>query len=265
MDEIGARLREARMRAQIDINEVEARTKIRAKYLRAMENEEWDLLPGEVYTRSFLRTYAEFLGLDARALVDDFRRAYENPSDHETPPIAPPSRERRERERGGRVRVPRRGVPPWAIIGVVLVVVAVVLYIVGTGNNSSQNDTTSQSAKTGSRHHRAHKHHHTKPVHRAPPKPTSVSLAGSATGDVYVCLTNGAGKVLIPGRTFVAGDTIPTEVGRTLLLTLGNASVTLKANGKPVPVAPSAAAIGLKFTPAGHTALPAAQQPTCAS
>jgi hypothetical protein len=266
MDEIGARLREARMRAQIDINEVETRTKIRAKYLRAMENEEWDLLPGEVYTRSFLRTYGEFLGLDARALVDDFRRAYENPSDHEPPPIAPPSRERREREhRQQRGAGPRRGVPPWAIIGVVLVVVAVVLYIVGTGNNSSPTDTTSKHAGTGHHHHHRHGSHHAhKVVHHAPPKPTSVTLTGSATGDVYVCLTNAAGKVLIPGRTFAAGDPIPTEVGRTLLLTLGNASVTLKANGKPVPVRASAAAIGLKFTPTGHTALPAAQQPTCA-
>ena len=123
------------MRLEIDINEVETRTKIRAKYLRAMENQEWDLLPGEVYIRSFLRTYADFLGLDSRELVDDFRRQYENPSDHEPPPIAPPSREQRQRQRLG---VPRRGVPPWVIIGVVLVVVAAVLYIVGTGNNSSQ-------------------------------------------------------------------------------------------------------------------------------
>ncbi len=47
------------MRAKIDINEVEVRTKIRAKYLRAIENEEWDLLPGEVYVKSFLRTYGD--------------------------------------------------------------------------------------------------------------------------------------------------------------------------------------------------------------
>ena len=67
------------MRAKIDINEVETRTKIRAKYLRALENEEWDLLPGEIYVKSFLRTYGEYLGLDTRQLVDDFRRQYEPP------------------------------------------------------------------------------------------------------------------------------------------------------------------------------------------
>ena len=46
MPEIGDQLRETRMRNRIDITEVEAATKIRAKYLRALENEEWDLLPG---------------------------------------------------------------------------------------------------------------------------------------------------------------------------------------------------------------------------
>jgi cytoskeleton protein RodZ len=282
MAEIGATLREARMRAKVDINEVETRTKIRAKYLRAMENEEWDLLPGEVYVRSFLRTYGEFLGLDPRQLVDEFRRQYENPSDHELPPIAPPSREARERrerelarqQRGGRGRRggggggggggPRRGIPSWAIIGVVLVVVVVVLVIVGTRNNSSKHDTSPNAA--GVTHHTTHKKHRhkkKKKVHKAPPKPKAVTLAMVPTGDVYVCLVNGKGKVLIPGTIYDTGQTIPSETGRSLLLTLGNSSVTVKANGAAVPVAASTGAIGLKFTPSGHTTLTAAQQPTC--
>ena len=66
MAEIGSTLREARMRARIDISEIEAQTKIRAKYLRAIENEEWGLLPGPTFVKSFLRTYAEALGLDGR-------------------------------------------------------------------------------------------------------------------------------------------------------------------------------------------------------
>ena len=66
MPEIGDQLRETRMRSRIDITEVEAATKIRAKYLRALENEEWDLLPGPTFVKTFLRTYADYLGLDAR-------------------------------------------------------------------------------------------------------------------------------------------------------------------------------------------------------
>src|SRR2546430_8478742 len=88
MADIGTTLREARIRARIDITEVEARTKIRAKYLRAIENEEWDLLPGPVYVKSFLRTYGDFLGVDSRLLIDEYKRRYERPSDHELRPIA---------------------------------------------------------------------------------------------------------------------------------------------------------------------------------
>src|SRR3954464_216126 len=72
MLDIGAQLRETRMRRRIDISEVEAATKIRAKYLRALENEEWSVLPGPTYVKTFLRTYAEFLGLDAHLLVDEY-------------------------------------------------------------------------------------------------------------------------------------------------------------------------------------------------
>ena len=87
MEQIGARLREARMRGKIDINQVESDTKIRAKYLRAMENEEWSLLPGEIYAKTFLRTYADYLGLDSRELLDDYRRQYERPTDHDLRPL----------------------------------------------------------------------------------------------------------------------------------------------------------------------------------
>src|SRR4029077_13270383 len=104
MDEIGSTLREARMRDRIDISGVEAQTKIRAKYLRAIENEEWDLLPGPVYAKSFLRTYGDYLGLDSRMLLDEFKRRYEHPSEHDARPmgsIASRDRERRERRPRG--------------------------------------------------------------------------------------------------------------------------------------------------------------------
>ena len=71
------------MRARIDISEIEAETKIRAKYLRALENEEWGLLPGPAYVRSFLRTYAEALDLDAKLLLEEYKFRHERPSDHE--------------------------------------------------------------------------------------------------------------------------------------------------------------------------------------
>src|SRR5207302_7319239 len=95
---IGDRLREARMRQKIDIAEVETATKIRAKYLRALENEEFALLPGNTFVKTFLRTYAEYLGLDAQLLVEEYRAEHEPREQAEVQPFAPAAH-RRPRER----------------------------------------------------------------------------------------------------------------------------------------------------------------------
>src|SRR5215470_17905143 len=157
MADIGSTLREARMRARIDISEVEARTKIRAKYLRAMENEEWDLLPGPVYVKSFLRTYGDFLGVDTRGLVDEYKRRYERPADQDMRPIAPLGRERerkRRRSRFGRV----------AAVVVVLGVVVAALFVVGSLNNNNSTSTTTPpttaASGTGTHSTRTNKHKH---------------------------------------------------------------------------------------------------------
>ena len=238
MADIGTTLREARIRARIDISEVEARTKIRAKYLRAIENEEWDLLPGPVYVKSFLRTYGDFLGVDSRGLVDEYKRRYERPADQDMRPIAPLGREReRKRRRSSRFgRV--------AAVVVVLAVVAVALFVVGSlsGNNNTTTSSTpsttgaSNPASTTTTHTTttARKHKHRPPP---PPKPTTVTLKLVPTSSIYVCVEDGTGKKLIPGLVYAAGQTIPTETASKLMITLGNPSVQMKVNGKTVPVA----------------------------
>ena len=107
MPEIGATLREARMRARIDISEIEAETKIRAKYLRALENEEWDLLPGTTYVKTFLRTYADALGLDSKLLVEEYRLRHERLSGEELLPISPRTAQRARDKRPGPPRFGR--------------------------------------------------------------------------------------------------------------------------------------------------------------
>jgi cytoskeleton protein RodZ len=253
MADIGSTLREARMRARIDITEVETRTKIRAKYLRAIENEEWDLLPGPIYVKSFLRTYGDYLGLDSRLLVDEYKRRYERPSDHEMRPISALTHERERAARGPLL-------PPWAVIGVVLVGVVVVLYFIGTaGNKNKPTTTTPPQAGTTTTHRRRRTHHH-----KATAKPTTVKLELVPTGNVYVCLVDGTGKRLIPGRIFSSGQRIPTQTAPKLLLTLGNASVQMKVNGTPVKVAPSSSSIGFLLVPTGPKSIPVSQQPRCA-
>jgi cytoskeleton protein RodZ len=76
MFEIGTSLREARLRQGLDFPELEQATKIRGKYLRALEDEEFDLLPAQTYVKGFLRAYAEYLGLDGQLYVDEYNSRY---------------------------------------------------------------------------------------------------------------------------------------------------------------------------------------------
>jgi transcriptional regulator with XRE-family HTH domain len=70
---VGERLRDAREIRGLDLYRVERDTKIRHKYLEALEAGDYADLPGDVYTRGFLRNYATYLGLDPDELVDDWR------------------------------------------------------------------------------------------------------------------------------------------------------------------------------------------------
>jgi hypothetical protein len=258
MADIGSTLREARIRLRIDMSEVETRTKIRAKYLRAIENEEWDLLPGPVYAKSFLRTYGDYLGLDSRMLVEEYKRRYEGPSDHEpSRPVASLAREReRERERG--FRGPR--LPQWTPIALVLAAIVIVLYLVGTiggSSNKSPATTSPRSSARKSNHHRGH--HHV----ALPATPASATLELTPTGPVYVCLVNGRGKFLIFEKTYAPGQPIPTFKQHRMLLTLGNANVQVKVNGKLQPIAASSTAIRLLITPTSVQHILMTAKPTC--
>jgi len=76
MFDIGSSLREARLRQDLDFPELEERTKIRPKYLRALEDERFDILPAPTYVRGFLRSYAEALGLDGQPFVDEYNSRF---------------------------------------------------------------------------------------------------------------------------------------------------------------------------------------------
>ncbi len=263
MPEIGSTLREARMRARIDITEVEQATKIRAKYLRALENEEWSLLPGSTFIKSFLREYADFLGLDSRSLVEEYKLRYERPSEIELAPISPSlGRDRR----GGSGRPgpygPPRTAPPWLIVGGAVVLLLVVLGLVGlvfgSMGGGGGSPATSHTTRTQAAHPRTAPR---RPRTSAPSALASVRIV--PTGTVYVCLVDGSGRVLIRGAQFGAGQTVPVYRARAMRITLGNNAVQLRVNGRGVTVPPSATAIAYEITTAGARSLPAAQAPTC--
>ena len=132
MPGIGETLREARTAAGIQLDDAERTIRIRIRYLDALENEEWDVLPGDAYVRGFLHTYADFLGLDGAALVDEYDRQ-EVPAQAERSmdaPFEPP------RPMGGRNLTMRR--IGWGAIFVAAALAAlfIVLGITGGSNQS---------------------------------------------------------------------------------------------------------------------------------
>jgi cytoskeleton protein RodZ len=263
MPEIGATLREARMRARIDVSEIEAQTKIRAKYLRALENEEWGLLPGPTFVKSFLRTYAQALGLDGKALVEEYRLHHERPSEAMLEPIVSTPQSRGQRGRGGSAERPSRGyVLAVSSIGVVIVVL-IALLILGGGGSSKNTPTT--STVTATHRHSPRKHSSNRSVkHHGTASNALVALSLRPSAVVYVCLIGDDGHKLIPGLELQPDESTQTYHARRFEITLGNSSVTMFVDGIPRTVAPSSEPIGYSITKAyGRHPLAPGQLPTC--
>ena len=93
------------------------------------ENEEWDLLPGPTFVKTFLRTYAEYLDLDPRLLVEEYRQRYERPSTQDLTPFGPGMGARGQR--GRRRQRQRRPIGPFLVVGLGIVLLLGALYLIG--------------------------------------------------------------------------------------------------------------------------------------
>ena len=255
MPDIGQTLRETRLRNRVDITEVEAGTKIRAKYLRALENEEWDLLPGPTFVTTFLRTYAEYLGLDARGLVEEYKQRFERPSAVELTPFKPGGLGGR-RDRRRRLAL---GPPLLAVFGILILLGA--LYGLGTlgndgdgGDDPTPNRADSESTPTPT----------ATPSRRRPAAARRVSLIIVPTGSVNVCLLSASGNRLIDNRDLPAGRRTRRYRGSRLRVSFGNGGAYMLVNGRRVEVPDRSIPVGFDLR-AGRRPreLPEARRPKC--
>jgi hypothetical protein len=260
MAEIGDQLRETRMRQRIDITEVEAATKIRAKYLRALENEEWDLLPGPTFVKTFLRTYADYLGLDARNLVEQYRARYERTSAGDLAPFGG--------NLGTRRRRPRRPLlSPWLVVIGGVVILAAVLALIGFlgGDDDAEHPAAAPTAtpeKTGAGGGEGNGNGGKEP--EQPRKRTRVRLQIVPTGPVSVCLEDAGGEPLIGNLTLDVGQDSETFRGKRFLASFGTPAAIMRVDGKEYPVS-SRAPIGYEIRPGKRPReLPEAERPICA-
>ena len=244
MPEIGETLREARMRRRIDMTEVEAATKIRAKYLRALENEEWDLLPGPTFVKTFLRTYAEYLELDPRMLVEEYRQRYERPSTQDLTPFGPGM--------GGRRRQrPRRSLGPLFVVLVGVVALLGALYLLGVVWGDSPDDRRRRRSCRRPRRPRPRRPAKTaKPKKKKKAAPARASLRLTAKGArVYVCLVDATGKAVVNGEYLEPGKSTKTFRSQRFRVNLGNSEVTLRVGGKRYSAANTGKPIGYEVRP----------------
>lgn len=265
MADIGSTLREARMRARLDITDLEAQTKIRAKYLRALENEEWDLLPGPAYVKTFLRTYAETLGLDARVLVEEYKLRFENLSDIERQPIAP------TRATTGRYARRPAAPPRGLVVGVVVVALLAALWALGSaggdeGESAGQATAPQDINGTGQEEPEGDREREEAPQDAeedAEDESEEVRLRLEATGPVYVCLADDDG-ILVRGEELAAGEKTDTFEARRFRMVLGNNAVDLIINGRRRTVPASEERILLALTKdQGRHPLPESRAPDC--
>jgi len=209
--EIGYSLREARERQGLGYPEIELATKIRAKYVRALEEEDFDAIPGDAYTRGFLRSYAEYLGLDGDVYVDEYASRFQTSWRDEVPA-------RRERPR--RIPTRRQPIERRAVL-LVLAGIAVIFGLVfaawkyGGSSSHTPGLSTQQSRK-----------------HVAPPHQLVLRGLGGGTY-VEVRRNRATGKVDLQG-TVGAGETDRLAGNRFYLLVRRPAGLRVTLNGRAV-------------------------------
>jgi Helix-turn-helix domain len=247
---IGATLREARNRRKLDLSEVEAAIKIRPRFLRAMENEEWDVLPDEVYTRGFLRTYAAYLGLDGERLAEEYKRATGAGGPERPPKRVEPV------PTGARRRGPRLpGGVAIALVAAILIAVVVAIGLTSGGGGSS-----SPSGESSSKKKREKAKKQATPVTAKP----EVALSLVASGEVWSCVLDAGGEPLLEGQILEPGGEAGPYRGKGFTMAFGNGEVELKIDGKPVSTPPSSSPVGYEVTAKGKLKpLEEGERPTC--
>jgi cytoskeleton protein RodZ len=262
MFEIGSSLREARERRNQSYGQVEAETAIRTRYIRALEDEDFHILPGPTYTKGFLRAYAEYLGLDGQPFVDEFNSRHHDPrAAAEHTPIASRPRSRPHQRRRHRRESNLIMIALAAIVAVSFLVVLALRfppqptapYATGTGTVPSQPGASSGAVPTGGT------------ASRPPRFRVLITLSGATWVEATIGSPTGPGVVSQSGLDLgaphgltvhpAAYPTITFTSRKPVYLALGApGNVTLAINGRQVALPHVAAGHRLRLDASGARA-----------
>jgi cytoskeletal protein RodZ len=216
MFEIGGSLREARLKRGLTPADVQKAIRIRDRYLQALEEERWELLPGDAYVKGFLRTYADYLGLDGTLYVDEYNNRYAHPDEQ---PLLVPERFARTGRRphgSGLLR-------PLVALAVILAIVGAVAAWQLSGSSGSKQGARSTSVPTTVSKPPPKKKHHKK--HVSAPLPNRATLV-AARGDSWLWVRSGGAS----GPTVYEGTLLQ---GKTLPVSLKNGPVWIRIGDPP--------------------------------
>jgi helix-turn-helix protein len=248
-DGVGKTLQDARNRRKLDLARVEASTKIRARYLRALENEEWDVLPSETYARGFIRTYASYLGLDGARLAEEHRRNVGASLPGERLPSVEPT----PIAAAGHRRVPR----PRVLATIVSAVLVAILVVVGLSNGGGDSSGMPE-------HHRHHGGRQRAVGANPPQSRRELSLRLTATAEVWVCLLDSAGEPLLDGQILAAGAEAGPFRSGSFTVSFGNGEISMTVNGQQASLPATSSPIGYSIGAGGEMReLPEGERPTC--
>jgi hypothetical protein len=217
--EIGNSLHEARVRQSVTLQAAEIGTKIRAKYLKALEEEQFDALPAQTYVKGFLRTYADFLGLDGQLYVDEYNSRFVVGEEDARQPLRPRrSTARPERRSGG---FESRAV--LITLAAIAVVAALVIVAWKSGDNGRRTSFLTSSTATAPP---------TTTRERLPPNVVRLDLtARDGNSLLEVHSGSAAGRLLFQG-TLLRGKSVSFQGKRLWVDVTSPKHVVARLNGK---------------------------------
>jgi len=259
---IGQKLRDARTERGAELSDVERDTKIRVKFLDAMEGDRWEELPAPAYARGFLDIYARYLGLDQQALLDEYSKAVEGEG-HEPIPesvIKPGTlRQTRPARRLGSISLaPVAKVA--AVVAVLVIVGLVVVGSIGGSDNGSGNGKKPVAQGNGTK---ASGRTTTNTTTTSTTRAGQVSVELRATAPVWVCLVDDSGTPVVDSETLDTNESRGPFSAGGFEVTFGNGSVEMTVDGEAASIPQAAEPLGYRITPAGVRKLDPSSQPTC--
>ena len=243
MFEIGNSLREARVRQQLELTEIELATKIRSRYLRALEEESFEILPAQTYVKGFLRTYADYLGLDGNLYVDEYNSRFGVEEEPREPVVARRSSQVRRQHR----RMERR----WVLFALAGIGALFAFVIVAWKFSAPAEE---QIPNLGKKPAAPAKTNRVLPPAKKPavPKPVTLKLyVRAVNGNCWMEVRNwsSAGRSRFTG-TVELGQA-QRFVARRLWVSFGNpGNLAIVLNGRPIVLTRGGSYV---FTPRGYT------------